>query len=258
MLKLLVNKIHQSRIISTFITVKYRVMGRQKDMYFSGTVENIIFYQRNGVGFIRTKPAVVKQTKATKKSASVFGQATVMGGSIRQLLEPLLPNPKDRVMQHQLRNALQQWLHHQKDADKVVRIPLQGLELNNKCNMQQLLKANLTTERTDNQHITLNIPAINPSKQMQAPVGTAIVEWQIMAIGCSLKNNTEPVHCSITHSMTYTNLLLTAAALQLSLAKRQNSLVLVVLAFNYLTASKRPVSAALKWKPAAIVGILAD
>jgi len=59
---------------------------------------------------MRTAPAKVKQTKATKKRATEFGKASGVSRCPRQQLLPSIPFPADNKMQTRLVSALFHWL----------------------------------------------------------------------------------------------------------------------------------------------------
>lgn len=59
-------------------------MARQHSLIpFTGTLGNLIGYQRNGEYFLRSKPEIVRQTVATRHAAKRFGIASRKGALIR-------------------------------------------------------------------------------------------------------------------------------------------------------------------------------
>src|SRR5665213_3254549 len=66
-------------------------MGKQTNIKLRGTVENIIYYQWKGIHCIRTVPARVRQTKATKKAATDFGMAVKSSAVARSMFSKLMP-----------------------------------------------------------------------------------------------------------------------------------------------------------------------
>lgn len=74
----------------------------------SGTVGNYSFKVVNGVGIVQSKPGKggVKQTKATKSSASEFGNAHALAKKIRAAQFPLLQDLSDSKMYNRFATAI--------------------------------------------------------------------------------------------------------------------------------------------------------
>lgn len=51
-------------------------MASQKQLQITGRIGNVVFYKRGDNYYARSVPAKVKQTEATKKSATLFGKAS--------------------------------------------------------------------------------------------------------------------------------------------------------------------------------------
>jgi hypothetical protein len=59
-------------------------MAKQNSLLrFTGTLGNLVGYERNGEFFLRTKPKIVRQTPATRHAARRFGIASKKGAMIR-------------------------------------------------------------------------------------------------------------------------------------------------------------------------------
>ena len=66
-------------------------MAKQTGLFkFTGKLDNVIGYRRNGVHFVRSMPEKVQQTAATKRAARNFGIISRKGKLIRRALVPLL------------------------------------------------------------------------------------------------------------------------------------------------------------------------
>src|SRR5450432_3690010 len=97
-------------------------MGKIIEPGFTGRVGNLIFYNLYGNNYVRTVPDSVKQTKATKARAGVFGIAATMGAVIRSQMAAIIAEPKDNNMQTRLVTVLFQWLlqlKNQKDSKAI-------------------------------------------------------------------------------------------------------------------------------------------
>lgn len=75
-------------------------MARQQNIFVTGKLSNMIFYTFNGKPCVRMMPDKVRQTEATRKSASLFGKAASMTSAIRKELRPVYADlPQTSVMQ---------------------------------------------------------------------------------------------------------------------------------------------------------------
>src|SRR6185437_5305805 len=85
-------------------------MAKLKDVFISGTLENIVFYTRMGKKCARIKRSSIRQTTATKKRGINFGIAARTGKGLRRGLIAAMPNPTDRSMQSRFSGAISKWL----------------------------------------------------------------------------------------------------------------------------------------------------
>lgn len=82
-------------------------MGKQKGIFkFTGRVDNLIGYRRNGVYCVRTMPGTVRQTAATRRAARSFGIASRKGKLIRRALCPYMDTHYDRSYVNRLNKEL--------------------------------------------------------------------------------------------------------------------------------------------------------
>jgi hypothetical protein len=85
-------------------------MATVKNVFVSGTLENIVFYTRMGKQCARIKRPSIRQTTATKKRGINFGIAARVGKGLRRGLVAAMPNPTDRSMQSRFSGAIAKWL----------------------------------------------------------------------------------------------------------------------------------------------------
>ena len=162
-------------------------MARQTDSEITGTFDNIIFYERNGDFLIRT---VQKQTEATEKAAKNFGSASNKAKILRQLLHALLPNPKDRNMQNRLTPVMREFLALMTDRKTISPDdnPLAGFRFVESSDLKDCLQFSLGLSHQPEGGIVVEIPEINPSHSIAAPVGTSRVQLDLMAVGFGMND----------------------------------------------------------------------
>jgi hypothetical protein len=82
-------------------------MAKQNSLItFTGKLGNLIGYCRNGKYFLRSMPAIVRQTIATRKAAQRFGAASRKGALVRSALTPELDVRCDTSYVNRLTRAL--------------------------------------------------------------------------------------------------------------------------------------------------------
>jgi hypothetical protein len=164
-------------------------MPSQINVQLTGRIGNLIFYKKGNKYHIRTAPGKVNQTKATKKRAGEFGIASRMGGSLRQLLLPVIPFPADNKMQTRLVSALFQWLRSGYDpvhyCDDVPFV--NNFQFNEGYSITERWMIPLLVTIAKPGLLELNIPAFVPVKAISAPAGTVSVKCNIAVAGCNVE-----------------------------------------------------------------------
>src|SRR5215470_17450232 len=112
-------------------------MAKQDGVFTNGRVGNLIYYRWRGIPCVRTVPDRVRQTKATRQSAKVFGRAVELSKGIRSFLSPCLPNYKGKEVMYTMNAALLSWLRQEKPEEHISFV---GLEFNEKSTMTSKLK----------------------------------------------------------------------------------------------------------------------
>ncbi|HEY0356100.1 MAG TPA: hypothetical protein VGC29_07855, partial [Flavisolibacter sp.] len=86
-------------------------MARQESIFVRGKLSNLIFYNFKGKPCVRMMPDRVRQTKATRQSAQVFGKAASMAKAIRLGLKPLYHDLDDPNLMQRLNGTMVQYLN---------------------------------------------------------------------------------------------------------------------------------------------------
>ncbi len=228
-------------------------MARQVNLYYRGRQGNLIYYKWKDIPCIRTVPARVRQTHATRLSAATFGVAVRCAKNIRQALEPLLPDSKDRNLINRLNTALYKWLQ-QAPADvtgNYAPIPaLTGFSFNEHRSLSDRLKLSLHMDRQAGA-VRITIPAINPVQHIVAPAGTLSVTLMLTALTCHVQTGTTIPVMTAPLTMSYTNTLLLAQMFTLPLTVEPGSISLVAARLRYHHAAGEINK--MEWMPAGII-----
>jgi hypothetical protein len=234
-------------------------MARQKKIILSGRVSNIIFYEFRGIACARTRPARVRQTKATKSSAKQFGKAVRMSRVLRSGLDFILPDPRDKSMMYRLNNALLQWLLQTKPGSKLTTdLPfISGFEFNEESLLTSRLKLSLTIGWTTRGKIIVDLPEFVPVRDIAAPAYTKRVHLKIAVTGCSVDDLTAVPRSETTIvDMEYNDKPIAAKRIGLPFTVRAGEIAIVAVGLNYEAAKKGIVQLVndKRWLPVGIAG----
>ena len=150
-------------------------MARQVGTQITGTFGNLIYYKFRGGYYIRQKPSSVRQTKGTKKAASIYGKASAFAKQLRIYLEPLIPAPKSKALRDRLTPAVYPFLT---EADLNY---LNGFELHDPKGVGIRLRLQPVITREQDGTLSLRLPAFNPKTRLPGTSATSQVRLSVMA-----------------------------------------------------------------------------
>ena len=170
------------------ISLKSIVMALQTGVLkFTGRLDNVIGYRRNGKYFLRSMPDKVRQTASTKRAARRFGMASRKGKLIRKAVRPYLDMRYDGTLVNRLNK-----LFIQAGPDQFPN--LQGFHFNRHTGIEKLfvippvftvngtlhIPAQELLPQGNNTHIELRLIATRISfadnRVISTDVATAIIE----------------------------------------------------------------------------------
>lgn len=233
-------------------------MAIQKDLKFRGTINNLIFYERMGGFYVRTKPARVNQTPATKARAQDFAQACRLCKTLRTMLAPVNPCGKDKGVMRRLNKALLQYLLGSQQQNDNLDNSLQfitGFQFNDQTDIRERLKTKISVNTPDPDMLQLRLPALMPGRDISAPAHTKFVEWKIMAAACSVKDAVAVCDYATGLMMPYDDTMIPPQAIPLPLPAADDNLKVVAIALQYHAMKKGMAELAndLRWLPSGIV-----
>ncbi len=233
-------------------------MGIQTNLYYQGTQGNLVFYELNGGFYMRAKPSVVRQTAATRACAGTFGAAVRMAKNIRAAIAPVLPNPRDRQIMNRLNTSMYKWLLTAPldNSANYQPVPaLTGFSFNEETALSERLKLQLDVNWLEPGGPMLEIPAMNPTRDIIAPAHTVSVTLQIETASCRLSDGAITGTCSKTIIIPYKTMMLPAQNIMLPIAPSPIALVVIAASLRYVVGSKRGSAIVNRssWMPAGIV-----
>jgi hypothetical protein len=215
-------------------------MAIQTTSYLSGTIGGIIYYESKGLHLARAVPAHVKQAAATKLRSRNFGVAVKAGKTLRQLLLPLLPFPKDKKMQSRFSGAIANWLGVSDPAGiaPVNNIPfVNHFPFNEATSISERWRTVITVLRPSDNYIEVHIPAFIPTAVITAPVYTDVVECNITVASCKLIDATALGSFNVTISIPYNSELRNEQVLSLPVKSTIGVIVITAVSLRYQLAN---------------------
>lgn len=230
-------------------------MGRQRNIKFVGTKANLIFYERMGGYYIRTKPVTVKQSRATHSSANNFGKASGLAKAIRLCAASILPFKPGRPLINRLNKNVYACLCNNNLTGAASLPFITGFEINEKSKLAERFKINIPIPVVNDTGITVQLPAFNIKQQIIAPAYTQKIIVKIAAANSNFKN---PAVCSSSNTnltIEYSNNSTAAQEIHIPLIISNESLLLLMMALEYETHKNNLTKTVtdLRWTPVGIV-----
>jgi hypothetical protein len=229
---------------------------------FSGKIANVVGYELLGKQRIRVAPGKIRQTRDTKKSASLFGKASSMAGSLRHKLVKVIPYPSDNNMHTRLNAAILKWLR-----DNGTGVPdmgdhlmfVEGFQFTEEgYTLAQRFRAPLAVSKPSDGVVQIDIPAFVPSELIYAPKGTASVVCDIVAVNCLIEKTDVVQSDTEQLSFDYNKNSVDAQSISLNLPTPPGSLLITAVSLKYMIPvyGGVKVSTAKGYQPAAIVSAM--
>jgi hypothetical protein len=213
------------------------IMARVLGNGFSGRIANLIYYQRNGQCFVRSTPARVRQTKATKARSGEFGRASALGKAIRKQLLPIIPNPRDHKMQLRLVATIFKWLQsvksRQTDQINNLRLISRFEFTDQRPGALKRWRVPFNLRIPSPGVVEINIPAFTPEESVQAPAHTVSVTCKIIVAVLETRRGFSPGSSSYEWVMDYNSPKLPAQTISMNLPAAKGSLVVMGLSLAY-------------------------
>jgi hypothetical protein len=160
-------------------------MAKQNGLFkFTGKLDNVIGYRRNGVYCVRSMPEKVTQSSATRRAAQRFGVASRKGKLIRRAVRPYLDRHYDGTFVNRLNVAL---IH----AGTNNLSGIQGFRFNRVTGLEKIIT--LSPQLTEEGHVHIpaqELPLLGKATHLEITLITARVnfaEKRIVDVNTDLK-----------------------------------------------------------------------
>lgn len=165
--------------------LKFTTMARNANNAISGAVGNLVFYTVNGKNYIRTKPGKRKKKRGPKNPLNtVFGAVSTYGSGMIKALKRdfLFPFNLD------VYNLSRGWMRNQyaanndKDSWELQVNPRIMCQLNPATDLREYGELNITVTDRGNGMVSITVPALEPKKEILAPIRTRKINMKIMLV----------------------------------------------------------------------------
>lgn len=210
-------------------------MAKELNMHFSGRIGPLVGCFRDGKYYYRSKPARMRQSKGTKRMATLFGLAAGMGKQIRLQLAPSIPNPRDKAMRLRLEGRIRQWLaiNNGLPAQATDDIPfINQFNFHATDSLEEKLPFKPLIQIGSGGEVLLHLPAFIPNRQVKAPAGTAQLQLCLSAVTLRPGSDNAAGNSSILH-IPYNGILQPAQLVQLQLPPGSGQLLLAALQLKF-------------------------
>jgi hypothetical protein len=218
----------------------------------------VVFYDRFGKTCVRSNCVNMNQTASMKAAAKLFGKASNTGAVMRGLLQPVIPDPKDREMQRSFQGCLQDWLLNAPYNDTSPQNDLlyvSGFQFNTESDLRARCKIGMQVNRTVTGMISLFVPSFVPVDKIVAPAYTRSVQLNIAAAGYNFQTKIISGSYSSVMNINYNDDLFPPAELQIPLATSAGNLIIVAAAVTYNAMQKGSLITIteMRWRPAGVI-----
>lgn len=235
-------------------------MAKTGAIPLKGKISNLVFYEFRGIPCVRTTPSKVRQTKATKASAKIFGMAVSMSASLRWGLKSFLPVDKGRKIMYRLNTALLQWLKlYEPEADRGLSTDLKEInefEFCEDCSIFLRLRVRAQVDWSKSGPAVIRIPALIPTRDIAAPAGTQAVLWSIALASCTVsESSTARQQAAINFETPYNEEKIATRQIELPFKLNPGELAIAAVSLQYRIAkgSGSSIVSNPKWLPSGIV-----
>lgn len=162
----------------------------------SGLVGNLVFRNLDGQQVVQSRPATIKQTKATKESASEFRQCSRWAKHLRMALNPLLTDETDSYMYRRWTGAVYQSLLSNTHLPKGQRTPfncamkdLEGFDFNTHSLFKDYFLSDIEVTLNTQGVVTIKVPEFDPKIQVVFPEKVTNADLVVYVYSTNLEYN---------------------------------------------------------------------
>ena len=233
-------------------------MAFQPHVPFSGRIGNVVFYQYRGKQVARIYVPRIKQTKATKASANVFGRASALARGLRDGLTPLYSDLKDKGFVNRLNSAMRSCLGTGLPGGDAFSEDLPFLsefQFNAEKELSYRMRKEITGRFGQGRKLLVSLPALDVQEDLKAPAGTETVILRIGAVSVDWTKTQVDKNHFLEIRIPYRESTRAAEELEFPVTKKKGHLVALVVGLRYASDRQyKAINEKVEWMPTGIVG----
>lgn len=167
---------------------------------FNGMVGNVVFRNYRGKPIVQSRPTQVKQTIATQKSASEFGNCSRWAKQLRLGLTPFLVGQADSALYQRFTAAIYNAVKSNTALPKGERSPLnsdmaslQEFEFNTHSPFATYFKPTIAAQRNANNEVVLTLTDVDPTTDIVFPDGCTTAKLVVVVYATNFSDTTTPL-----------------------------------------------------------------
>lgn len=174
-------------------------MATKKGKFIIGSMGDVVYKEMNGVQVMQSKPGKggVRQTPATKESASVFGKSSTLASSFRNRMHPVINDNADGKVVGRFTSAVNAVIRHCYSSktktfhfEKNSFESLVGFDFNIKSPVQKSMWLMPESKLAEN-ILTITLPELKTHEELKFPKGTNLCEISICVLRYKLEEGLE-------------------------------------------------------------------
>lgn len=161
-------------------------MARVTDQGISGLVGPVVFYTVNGKNFVKGKPhpKIKRRNETANPLTTLFGMVSRYGSKMITKISTSFLFSFNRNTYNKIRGWMrnQYAIRGQEDVWELCAIDSGMCQLNEGIDLRDFLKKEFTVEDMGGGKIIISLPELNPVKNIQAPIHTAVVNLKMLVV----------------------------------------------------------------------------
>lgn len=220
--------------------------------------KQVIIYDWKGITCMRSNPPGIKRVPVAIKNSGLFGRASSLSKILRQLLEPILPQPLgNQIIKQRLQEAMRKFLQTEPQQQVALQDDLpcfSGISLNERLDWERFPTGLFRVSRESGNHALLSMEAFDPVQLIKAPANTLALTFRTVTAAMHTIDAALQEAATSEITIPFAAGMIPATATRLAINTGNQKLLIVAITLEYIGPNGPINNPALK--PAVIIGSL--
>jgi hypothetical protein len=215
-------------------------MAKQLGSQIVGTLGNLIFYKRNGIYLMRTKPTTVRRTSASVNSGKNFGKASKISMLIRSRIRNIYRTKLEQEIIYDFTGALNKYLNSREKENSSTHyissgLPfIEGFQFNEQSDLSSISAIQAIIKKEDSGAMECHLSSFIPGQSLHAPGNTKTIKIKMMLLGASLSDIEVEMSGEAEIEIPYTSESFHPSVISFPLFNKSPDIILLVMAVQYM------------------------